>query len=54
MSDDKIVVNGGTGCFGCLTIIAFFIIVWALIFGVTVGGHHYGISCSTADGVRFD
>lgn len=42
--------NGGGGC-GCLGILVFCLLVWALAFGVTVGGRHYGIGCTCADGV---
>lgn len=44
--------NGG-GCLGCGGIILFFF-VWALIFGVTVGGVHYGLSCSVDQGVTLE
>ena len=45
--------NAG-GCLGCLSTILFFMLVWALIFGVTIGGVHYGISCSTDSGVSIE
>ena len=42
------------GCCGCITFPIFCLILWALIFGVTVGGKHYGVSgCSRAGGVEF-
>lgn len=41
--------GGGCGCLGCLV---FVLLAWALVFGVTVGGVHYGISCSTGSGVE--
>lgn len=44
----------GDGLLGCLGIIIFFIVLWAVFFGVTVGGRHYQMSCSCQDGVRFD
>jgi len=40
--------GGGCGCLGCLV---FLFLIWALIFGVTIGGHHYGISCDMEHGV---
>lgn len=48
MSDDD---NDGCGCsvagIGCLGPILFFILLWMLAFGVTIGGVHYylGLSC---------
>lgn len=41
----------GDGC-GCLGIVFFGIVMWALLFGVTVGDRHYGIGCSTDRGVE--
>jgi hypothetical protein len=43
--------SSGGGC-GCLSIILFVMLVWALVFGVTIDGRHYGISCSMARGVE--
>ena len=57
MSKDNVTIRVGSkggGCFGCLGIIAFFIVMWALIFGVTLGGRHYGLSCSMEHGVTID
>jgi len=59
MSDGNVKVrvnNGGSGCgcFGCLGFIAFCVILWALVFGVTIGGRHYGMSCSMEHGVQFE
>lgn len=47
MSDSS---SGGCGCFGLiLTILA----LWALLFGVTYKGQHYGINgCSCERGVE--
>lgn len=42
--------NKSGGC-GCLGLIVFCLLIWALVFGVTVGGRHYGISCSMDRGV---
>lgn len=39
------------GCWGCLSTILFVILIWFLLFGVTVGGVHYALSCSTDKGV---
>ncbi len=36
---------------GCLSLIITVILVWALIFGVTLDGKHYGLDCSCAHGV---
>lgn len=43
--------SSGGGC-GCITIVVTCLFFWALIFGVTVGGKHYGLSCSTEHGVQ--
>lgn len=46
--------NGG-GCFGCLGFILICVAFWALLFGITVSGKHYGISgCSCDKGVEID
>lgn len=37
---------------GCITIIIYVTILWALVFGVTYGGKHYGIACSCERGVE--
>ena len=50
MSENKSGSGGGGGC-GCLGIIVFCLLVWALVFGVTVDGRHYGIGCTCAEGV---
>lgn len=51
MSDDSGKCSGGGGC-GCLSIILFFLLVWAFIFGgVTVEGKHYAIGCGCDEGV---
>lgn len=43
------------GCLGCVGFILACILVWALLFGVTVSGKHYGIKdCSCAHGVEID
>lgn len=39
------------GC-GCLSFIVFCLVVWALLFGVSYGGKHYGLSCSADKGVE--
>lgn len=49
MSDSNTKSSGG-GC-GCLSIVLFMLLMWALIFGITVGGKHYEISCSCNRGV---
>jgi hypothetical protein len=50
MSDSKeITIRKGGSCLGCIVTIIF---LWALIFGVTWGGKHYGLSCSSDEGVK--
>ena len=51
MSDEKSGVQ--IGC-GCLSPILGFLLIWALLFGVTVGGRHYFIDCSCAHGVSVE
>ena len=47
--------SSGGGCCGCFTIPLLFIALWALIFGVTVDGKHYGLKgCSFDNGVEID
>lgn len=42
-------------CGGCLATVLLIVAAWALVFGVTVGGKHYGISgCDTDHGVKVD
>ena len=43
----------GNGC-GCVTTILAITFIWAVLFGVTVGGKHYGMSCTNEEGVRID
>jgi hypothetical protein len=44
--------GGGSGC-GCFSTIATLLVLWALIFGVTVGGKHHRItSCSCEKGIE--
>lgn len=46
--------NSGGGC-GCFSIVFVVVGLWALIFGVTVNGKHYGISgCDSTHGVQVD
>lgn len=45
--------GGGGGC-GCLDFVVTVLVLWALIFGVTVGGKHYGIKGCDTDGLHFD
>lgn len=43
------------GCIGCIGTVFGIIILWSLVFGVTVGGEHYGLaSCSCNEGVVID
>lgn len=43
--------SSGGGC-GCLGIITFVFIIWALLFGVTVDGTHYDVGCGCDNGVE--
>lgn len=44
--------SSGGGC-GCISVILTVLALWALIFGVTINGHHYGISsCDCSNGVN--
>ena len=45
--------SSGGGC-GCISIIAACLFVWALVFGVTVGGKHYGFSGCDCNGVHVE
>ena len=52
MSEDS---GENGGCLGCLSVIVLIFAVWALVFGVTINGKHYGISsCSCERGVEID
>lgn len=46
--------EGGVGCRGCLLMIIGFFLIWMLLFGVTVGGRHYGVGCNCSEGVVID
>lgn len=37
--------SGGGEC-GCFSSVLFLLLMWALLFGVSVDGKHYGIGCS--------
>jgi hypothetical protein len=50
MSEGTSSGSSGGGC-GCLSIIVFFLLMWALIFGVTFEGKHYAIGCGCDEGV---
>lgn len=50
MSSETEMKSGGCG--GCLSIVLFLFLIWALLFGVTVGGIHYSISCDGMSGVN--
>ena len=41
MSETK----GNDDCFGCVGLILTCLFFWALIFGVTYGGKHHGVTC---------
>jgi hypothetical protein len=46
--------SGGGGC-GCFSAILVIVALWALCFGVTIDGKHYGLSgCDTQKGVVID
>lgn len=40
-----------TGCWGFVTSIIAIIVLWALVFGVTIDGKHYSLSCDAKHGV---
>jgi hypothetical protein len=44
--------QSSSGGFGCISTIVFIILVWALVFGFTYNGKHYGLKCSTNNGVE--
>lgn len=47
----EVQANGG----GCFSLILGIILLWALLFGVTINGKHYGIrDCSSEHGVEID
>lgn len=40
------------GCqVGCLNIVLFILVMWVLIFGISIQGKHYQIGCSCNKGV---
>jgi hypothetical protein len=45
--------SGSSGC-GCVSFVLGCIILWALVFGVTWEGKHYGLSCTCDRGVVID
>jgi hypothetical protein len=46
--------SSSDGC-GCLGLVLGCLFLWALLFGVTVNGRHYGIhTCSCERGVEID
>ncbi len=51
MSKAEATATSGGGC-GCITIILTLIVIWATIFGVTIGGVHHELSCSCKKGVE--
>jgi hypothetical protein len=54
MSTHVEVAIGPRGCAGCLITILAIIGIWAVCFGVTIGGKHHGLSCSRDKGVVID
>lgn len=49
--DDVSSENSSGGC-GCIGLILWCILIWALLFGVTVDGQHYLLDCSCDRGVQ--
>lgn len=47
MSEKKV----SCSCGGCIGLVVTILIVWALIFGVTIDGKHHGITCTSDKGV---
>ena len=54
MSEGEKSSSTNVGCLGCLSTILVIIALWALLFGVTIGDKHYGISCTCNRGVLFE
>ncbi len=52
MSDESKSSCSSDSPFGCVGCVVTVIVLWALLFGVTYGGKHYGLSCSCANGVE--
>ena len=47
--------NEHSGCGGLVTIILAVLFIWALLFGVTIDGKHYGLSgCDPEKGLEID
>ena len=43
--------NDGGGC-GCFSFLVFAFVIWALAFGISLGGTHYSVAgCSCNEGV---
>lgn len=43
--------NSGCGC-GCIGLVLWIVLIWALLFGVTYDGRHYLLDCSCDHGVQ--
>lgn len=52
MSTEKEEAASGCTCTGCLGCLALVFVLWALVFGITVGGVHHAVTCSTERGVE--
>lgn len=55
--EEKSSKDDSSGCspLGCFSISLIVLAFWALVFGVTVGGKHYGVAgCDTEHGVKLD
>jgi hypothetical protein len=54
-SDNDSDISVSCGGVGCVTTILACVALWALVFGVTVGGKHYGMAgCDSNSGVTID
>lgn len=54
MGTNAEIVIGPKGCASCLGFVLVLILFWALIFGVNVGGKHYGIASCDGKGVNLE
>jgi hypothetical protein len=53
-NDSKLEIDINHNKGGCISTIIALIVVWALLFGVTIDGKHYGLTCDCNHGVVVD
>lgn len=46
--------SGASSQYGLVHLILAVMLVWALLFGVTIDGKHYGVAGCSESGLRFD